>query len=159
MAISMKRMGLSAGLIAVALASTGCARVKGYQGYIADDVLVSNVQPGIDTLASVEKTLGRPTFVGEFDKNDWYYVARQTRQYAFAVPTPTQQTVLRVQFDGAGTVTAVDKSGIERVIKIRPNGDKTPTLGKDSNFFQELFGNIGQVGSVGQSGGSTDNPN
>jgi outer membrane protein assembly factor BamE (lipoprotein component of BamABCDE complex) len=159
MAVSIKRVGLTVGLILATVAATGCARVKGYQGYIADDVLISNVQPGIDNLASVEKTLGRPTFIGEFNKNDWYYVARQTRQYAFAIPTPTQQTVLRVQFDGTGTVTAVDKSGVERVIKIRPNGDKTPTLGKDSNFFQELFGNIGQVGSVGQSGGSTDNPN
>jgi outer membrane protein assembly factor BamE (lipoprotein component of BamABCDE complex) len=159
MAVSIKRVGLSAGLILATVASTGCARVKGYQGYIADDVLISNVQPGIDNLASVEKTLGRPTFVGEFDKNDWYYVARQTRQYAFAIPTPVQQTVLRVQFDGAGNVTAVDKSGVDRVIKIRPNGDKTPTLGKDRNFFEELFGNIGQVGSVGESGGTTDNPN
>jgi outer membrane protein assembly factor BamE (lipoprotein component of BamABCDE complex) len=159
MAVSIKRLGSTTGLIMIALAATGCSRVKGYQGYIADDVLISNVQPGIDNLTSVEKTLGRPTFVGEFDKSDWYYVARQTRQYAFALPTPTQQTVLRVRFDSAGTVTAVDKTGVDKVIKIRPNGDKTPTLGKDSNFFEELFGNIGQVGSVGQSGGTTDNPN
>ncbi len=41
----------------------------------------------------------------------------------------------------------------------KPEGEKTPTLGKDSSFFEELFGNIGQVGSVGESGGTADNPN
>jgi outer membrane protein assembly factor BamE (lipoprotein component of BamABCDE complex) len=107
----------------------------------------------------VERTLGRPTFVGQFNTNDWYYVSRQTRQYAFANPKPSEQQVTRVRFDGAGNVTQVDKTGIELVAQISPNGDKTPTLGKDVSFFEELFGNIGQVGSVGQGGGTADNPN
>ena len=40
-----------------------------------------------------------------------------------------------------------------------PEGDKTPTLGRERGFFSELFGNIGRVGAVGQGGGTADNPN
>ena len=154
-----KRIAAATGLILMAMAATGCAKVRGYQGYIADQALIDGVQAGVDNRASVERTLGRPTFVGQYETGDWYYVSRQTRQYAFTNPRPNIQTVLRVRFDAAGNVAAVDKAGVDRVVAIRPNGDKTPTLGKNSSFFEELFGNIGQVGSVGQGGGTADNPN
>jgi outer membrane protein assembly factor BamE (lipoprotein component of BamABCDE complex) len=158
--LPLNRKGAALGcMVLLALASSGCSRVKGYQGYVSDSVLIDSIQPGVDNRTSVEKTLGRPTFAGQFDSQDWYYVSRQTKQYAFATPKPSAQTVLRVRFDAAGNVAAVDKAGLDRVVNINPDGDKTPTLGKDRSFLDELFGNIGQVGAVGQGGGTTDNPN
>jgi outer membrane protein assembly factor BamE (lipoprotein component of BamABCDE complex) len=145
-------------LITAAIATSGCARVRGQQGYIVDQTLVAAITPGVDNQASVERTLGRPTFGGQFDQRDWYYVSRQTRQLAFALPKPTTQTVLHVRFDDRGNVVSVDKTGVERVASIRPVGDKTPTLGRNRSFFQEVFGNIGTVGSSGQGGATADNP-
>ncbi len=153
------RISAIAALLACALASSGCSRVRGYQGYVSDAILVDSIQPGVDNRTSVEKTLGRPSFGGQFDENDWYYVSRQTRAYAYNKPKPSVQTVLRVRFDAAGNVASVDKAGLDRVVNIDPKKGKTPTLGKDRSLLDELFGNIGQVGSVGQSGGTTDNPN
>jgi outer membrane protein assembly factor BamE (lipoprotein component of BamABCDE complex) len=142
----------------LALGASGCSRVPGHQGFIADAPLVDAIQPGIDNRESVTKTLGRPSFVGQFTPNDWYYVSRNTKQLAFALPRPSDQLVLRVQFDGAGNVVAVNRSGLEKVARINPEGDKTPTLGRDRSFFEELFGNIGSVGSVGGGASSADNP-
>jgi len=136
----------------------GCSQTPGKQGYILDTALVDAIKPGVDNRASVQGTLGRPTFVGQFDENEWFYVSRDTRQLAFRLPRPSAQTVLRVRFDPAGNVSAVEKSGVERVVAISPISDETPTLGRNRSFFQELFGNIGQIGSVGQSGGTADNP-
>ena len=150
---------LTVSVLLIALAATsGCSRVRGHQGYIADATLIDAIKPGIDNRESVTRTLGRPTFAGQFDANDWYYVDRETKQLAFALPTATKQTVLRVSFDATGNVSAVTKTGIEKIASIRPMRDKTPTLGNNRSFFQELFGNIGQVGSVGQGGGTADNP-
>ena len=146
-------------LIAASLAASACSRVVAHQGFIADQALIDGIQPGVDNRESVTKTLGRPSFVGQFSPNDWYYFSRNTKQFAFATPSPSQQLILRVRFDAAGNVVAVDKRGLEQVASISPDGDKTPTLGKERSFFEDLFGNIGQVGSVGQSGGTTDNPN
>lgn len=146
---SARRAPLLLGAIALAFAGAGCTQLKGRQGYVADPVLTDAIAPGIDNRESVEKTLGRPTFVGQFSDNEYYYLSRETRQLAFANPRPVAQQVLRVRFDNAGNVAAVDRTGIELVSKISPEGDKTPTLGRERSFFQDIFGNIGAVGAPG----------
>jgi outer membrane protein assembly factor BamE (lipoprotein component of BamABCDE complex) len=110
----------------------------------------------VDNKDSVQKTLGRPTFTGQFDPNDWYYVSRDTQQLAFRAPKVVDQTVLHVRFDPAGNVTAVNRSGKELVANIDPYGRQTPTLGRRRSFFDELFGNIGTVGSGMAGAGSED---
>lgn len=151
-----KRFVVLGGLVAAGLALSGCSQVRGHQGYIADEVLMSSVSPGIDNRQSVEASLGRPTFTGQFDNNVWYYVSRETRQLAFNSPRPRDQKVLRVQFDSAGNVVSADRTGLELVASISPDGDKTPTLGRERGFFEELFGNIGAVGAPGARGASND---
>jgi outer membrane protein assembly factor BamE (lipoprotein component of BamABCDE complex) len=131
----------------------GCAQLKGRQGYIVDPVLTQAIAPGVDNRESVEKTLGRPTFVGQFSDNEWYYLSRETRQLAFANPRPTEQQVLRIRFDPQGNVAEVDTTGLELVSKINPEGDKTATLGRNRSFFEDIFGNIGSVGAAGVGGG------
>ena len=147
--LSAARLRLIGLGLVVALAAGGCTQLKGRQGYIVDPVLTEAITPGVDNRESVEKTLGRPTFVGQFGTDEYYYVARETRQLAFAKPRPIDQQVLRVRVDAQGTVAAVDRTGIELVSKLNPNGDKTPTLGRERSFFEDIFGNIGAVGAPG----------
>lgn len=155
-------LGLAIG--AVALALPGCTRVRTHQGYLVDQLLVNSIQPGIDTRESVEGTLGRPTFVSQFGAGgDYFYVARDMRQLAFANPKPVASTVLRVRFDATGNVVAVDQAGMDKIVRVSPEGGKTPTLGRDRSFFEEVFGNIGVVGAggagVGGGGGDNTGPN
>ena len=147
--LSAARLRLIGLGLVVALAAGGCTQLKGRQGYIVDPVLTEAITPGVDNRESVEKTLGRPTFVGQFGTDEYYYVARETRQLAFAKPRPIDQQVLRVRFDAQGNVAAVDRTGIELVSKLNPNGDKTPTLGRERSFFEDIFGNIGAGGAPG----------
>lgn len=144
------------GLAAVLLA--GCTSIRDHRGYVVDEVLVSAVQPGVDNRESVQGTLGRPTFTGQFSDRDWYYVSTQTKQLAFASPRPTDQTVLHVRFNEAGTVESVQRTGLELARAIDPAGGRTPTLGSDRSLFEEIFGNIGSVGTRGQQGQTADNP-
>jgi outer membrane protein assembly factor BamE (lipoprotein component of BamABCDE complex) len=135
-----------------ALMLAGCAGVRAHKGAVIDPQLASAVQVGVDNKASVEKTLGRPTFTGEFSGNDWYYVSRDTNQFAFRNPRVAQQTVLHVRFDQAGNVVSVQRTGRELIASIDPVDKKTPTLGRRRSFFEEIFGNIGTVGTAGQQG-------
>ena len=143
--------------LVLALAAAGllgaCSSIKDHRGYLADAALVDSVQPGIDNKTSVERSLGRPTFVSQFGEPAWYYVSIDTRQAAFTRPRAHQQTILRVRFDPAGNVVAVDKAGMEKVVQLDPDGKKTPTLGKDRTFLEDLFGNIGTVGAPGAAPG------
>jgi outer membrane protein assembly factor BamE (lipoprotein component of BamABCDE complex) len=137
--------------IAVAAATlvTGCASNHVHKGAVIDLQLASSIQPGVDNKASVEKLLGRPTLTGEFTPNDWYYVSRDTNQFAYRNPRPVRQTVLHVSFDQKGNVAAINRTGRELVMNVSPSHRSTPTLGRKKSFFEELFGGIGQVGSGG----------
>ncbi|HVH48978.1 MAG TPA: outer membrane protein assembly factor BamE [Sphingomicrobium sp.] len=138
-------------LIGVALLSA-CAGTREHRGQVIDKELASGIQVGVDNKESVEKTLGRPTFTGQFNQNEWYYVARDTATLAFRLPRVTDQTVLHVTFDQAGNVASVNQTGEELIASIRPSGDKTPTLGRKQSFFEELFGNIGTITQPGLGG-------
>lgn len=152
------RLTLVAGVLAVAMLTSGCTRIRTHQGYQVDKLLVDSIQPGIDNRASVEGTLGRPTFAAQFGRQDWYYVSRDMRQLAFSSPKPIAQTVLRVRFDAAGNVVAIDRTGLDQVVHVSPSGDKTPTLGRNRSLFQEIFGNIGAVGAGGATGSGPSGP-
>ncbi len=151
MPLLQRRSVMLAAALALAASTTGCARTMEHQGYLADETLIIGIQPGVDNRDSVAATLGRPTFTGQFDQNDWYYVSRRTRALAFAMPRPVDQTVLHVRFDQRGNVASVGRTGLEKVVSIEPDSDKTPTLGRDRGFFQELFRGVspGAVASTG----------
>lgn len=149
-------------VIAMGLVGTGCTQLRTHEGYIVDDALLSSVAPGIDNRASVERTLGQPTIASQFgtvngagaitnaaQASDWYYVSRNNRALAFRRPRTHEQLLVHIRFDALGNVASVDRSGVERVVRISPNSDATPTLGRHRSFFEELFGNIGTVGAAG----------
>ena len=148
-------------LLAISLAASlgaGCTAIREHRGYVVDPILVAAVQPGVDNKESVQTTLGRPTFTGQFDQRDWYYVSRETKQLAFSRPTPTEQTLLHIRFNEAGTVEQVNRTGLELARAVSPIGDRTPTLGSERSFFEDIFGNIGAVSQRGQSAPTPDNP-
>lgn len=135
-------------VVATLLAASACTPLRSHQGYIVDADLVNSVRPGVDNRQSVLATLGSPSFAAQFNQGDWYYVARDSRNYAFNSPKVREQIVLQISFDPQGNVTAIRKSGAEQVAAVDPYGKTTPTLGRERGFFQDLFGNIGAVGAA-----------
>ena len=139
----------AAALLAGAVAMSGCTSIRESRGYIQDSILMASVQPGIDNQQSVTATLGRPSFTSQFGEPTWYYVSSITGRRPFVRPRIRNHTVLAVQFDQAGNVVSAERTGLEQVAFLRPDGDETPTLGRERGFFEDLFGNIGQVGAPG----------
>jgi outer membrane protein assembly factor BamE (lipoprotein component of BamABCDE complex) len=133
---------------------SGCAGIttREHRGYVMDEQLTTGIQVGVDNKQSVEKTLGLPTFTGTFEQNDWYYISRDTRAFAFRTPKVTDQTVLHVRFDQAGNVASVNQTDEKLIASIRPINDRTPTLGRERGFFDELFNNIGTIRQPGLPG-------
>jgi outer membrane protein assembly factor BamE (lipoprotein component of BamABCDE complex) len=132
----------------------GCSSIVGHKGYLADEVVLQSVQPGVDNRTSVQAALGQPSFVSQFGEPVWYYVSSTTTQRPFTTPRISGHTVLAVRFDPAGNVASAERTGLEQVARIDPENDETPTLGKDRSFLEDLFGNIGQVGAgAGAAGG------
>ena len=129
-----------------------CVGLRDHRGAVIDKELASAIQVGVDNKESVTKTLGRPSFVGQFNANDWYYVSRDTKSMPLRGVGVVDQTILHVRFDPAGNVAAVDRSGKEYIASIDPVDAKTPTLGRKRSFFEELFGNISSISQPGMPG-------
>jgi len=146
MKVALVKMAMTvagAGLLA------GCAGTRDHRGAVLEQQVYAAIQPGVDNKESVEKTLGRPSFTGQFNENDWYYLSRDTSTVAFRNPKVVDQTLLHVSFDPKGNVASVQRTGKEMIASVRPNKDLTPTLGRKKSFFEEFFGGIGTVGSGG----------
>ena len=138
---------------AIAVTASACAPLRSHQGYVVDADLLNSVQPGVDNRQSVLATLGQPSFASQFNQGDWYYISRDSRNYAFTTPKPKEQVTVQISFDQNGNVSAIRKSGVEQVASISPTKKTTPTLGRDRGFFADLFGNIGTVGAAGAGAG------
>jgi outer membrane protein assembly factor BamE (lipoprotein component of BamABCDE complex) len=151
---SAKSSMVKAAALAMALLALGaCSSIRESRGYVADAVLLNAVQPGIDNRRSVEGTLGRPTFESQYGEDTWYYISSITGRRPFVSPRIREHAVLAIRFDEAGNVKSIERQGIEQVVRLSPDGDKTPTLGRERGFLEDLFGNIGQVGGVGAPAG------
>ena len=149
----MKLAMLKTAMILGAVLLAGCSQIRQHKGVVLDPQISSAIQPGVDNKDSVEKALGRPSFIGQFTPNDWYYFSRDVNQVAFRNPKVVKQTVLVVHFDQKGNVASVQRTGKELVMNVEPTHRSTPTLGRQRTFFEELFGNIGTVGAPGLPGG------
>lgn len=158
MSVVPSRLAMTLGCAGLALGA--CTPLRGHTGYIIDRELVNSLQPGVDNRQSVQATLGKPTFTGQFGSTDWYYLARDTRNYAYLNPRVADQITLKVAFAPDGSLRSVTRSDETQTAAISPSNKITPTLGRQRSFFSELFGNIGAVGSGGLGGGTdTGNPN
>ena len=142
--------------VAVAVSLTACARARIKEGYVVEEGMVAAVQPGVDNKDSVTAMLGPPSFDSQFDGgNRWYYVSRDLRQLAFRTPKPEDQDLIRVTFNSAGTVVAVDEQkGLDKVARIDPEGDRTPTIDGEEGFFSDLFDGVGGTQSQRTAGSS-----
>ncbi|MAM38387.1 MAG: cell envelope protein SmpA [Erythrobacter sp.] len=145
-------------LVAAGLSLAACSSIRENRGYVIDSVLLNSVQPGIDNQRSVEMTLGRPTFTSQFGDPTWYYVSSTTGRKPFVRPRVEAHQVLAVKFGPDGDVLSADRTGIDEVVYLTPDGAETPTLGRERGFLEDLFGNIGTVGQPGLGGQGPGGP-
>lgn len=131
-------------LAAAAVAASGCAPTYTNHGFTPQLQQLEEIQSGLDTRSTVLAKLGRPSAAGAFDSANWYYVASRMERLMFYAPKVVDRTVVAVRFDETGTVSRVDRYGLEdgRVVDLVT--DTTPTYGRELTVLQQLFSNVGR---------------
>jgi outer membrane protein assembly factor BamE (lipoprotein component of BamABCDE complex) len=137
---SLRRAGLvlvvGVGLIAA------CAPTVRVHGYVPSPTDIAQVTPGVDTFASVEETLGRPSSSGLLRDSSWYYVQTTIENLTYNPPRVIERTVLAVEFDNNGVVNDITRYGLEdgRIVALTPR--TTETGGRTMGILEQLFGNL-----------------
>ncbi len=140
-------LGFSRSFVAVALAAlfvTGCEPRVDTHGFMPNAELIAQVEPGMVSKLDVADILGSPSTVATFDQDTWYYITQKTQNFAFFKPEIVDQQVLVINFDDQEMVSSVNRYTIEDGLIVDPVSRKTPTVGKELTFLQQLFGNIGR---------------
>jgi outer membrane protein assembly factor BamE (lipoprotein component of BamABCDE complex) len=140
-----------ANAMALALLASGisaCNPVRDTHGYSAVTEDQKKVEVGVDTKSTVLARLGTPSTQSAFDQTAWYYVSTVQERYAFYTPKTVAREVLVVKFDGQGTVSAVERFGMERGQVVAYNGERTPTRGRELGIIEQIFGNIGNTSPI-----------
>lgn len=132
---------------ALALALSACSPIVAVHGYAPSPEQLAQVEPGIDSAATVAAKIGRPSTGGVVRDDTWYYVSSRTETLAWNPPEVTDRRVVAVRFDGENVVNAIDVYGLEdgRVVNLVTR--TTPTFGRELTVLQQIFGNIGNIGA------------
>lgn len=138
-------LSLAAALAAVLMLSA-CASRTNVAGYVPDEDDIAQIQPGNQSKEEVEELLGTPSSLASFEdrSNTWYYISSRTETVAFLSPEVTERTVVAIQFDDNGIVKQVNRYKLEDGREVEMVERITPTRGKELNFFEQMFGNIGR---------------
>ncbi len=150
------RIALPACAFAALVLATACEPIRRTHGYAPRPGQLAEVKVGTDGKADVAGKIGRPTTVGAFDTDEWYYITRSTESRAFLEPRVVSQEVVVVAFSDSGVAESVDTYGLEdgRVVNLVTK--TTPTRGKRLTFLQQLLGNVGRF--TGNSVFGAENP-
>ncbi len=143
----MTRQGrLAAAALVGLVALGGCAVRDEYRGHKTDADSVELLQPGSQTQDDVRRLLGSPSSTSTFNQanNTWYYISRETEQWAFMAEETIDQRVVAIDFDAQGKVAAVRRYALKDGKEVAMVDRVTPTKGKELGFIEQLFGNVGR---------------
>lgn len=119
-----------------------CAPTTQVHGYMPSAGDIARIRPGVDTTATVEEILGLPTSTGLLRDTAWFYVQSTFENYTYHKPRVIDRTVLVVNFNQNGTVTSIDKFGIDKGRIVPLTARTTDTGGRQLGVLEQLFGNL-----------------
>jgi outer membrane protein assembly factor BamE (lipoprotein component of BamABCDE complex) len=109
---------------------------------------LAQIQPGRVTRSDVVALIGTPATASLFGDDHWYYISSHFQTIAFYAPEELDRQVIVIDFDKAGTVTAVRKLGLEDGKDVAMVARTTPAPGKELSLLEQLIGNVGKFGGA-----------
>ena len=129
---------------AVAVSAAACSPVVKTSGYKPDTEVLANLKPGVHNRDDVSEMLGSPSSVSGFKPETWFYVFKQTERLAFLEPELKDSQVVSLTFDARGILSDVVTQGPDTLKQVTPIERKTPTVGEEPGFVDQMIGNIGR---------------
>jgi outer membrane protein assembly factor BamE (lipoprotein component of BamABCDE complex) len=141
--MEVKHKHLKASALVLCLFAAGCTAQYRNHGYMPPQEDVESVIVGVDTRDSVAETLGTPTAGGVLNDGGYYYVRSQFKTVGPFRPQEVSRELLAVSFDGNGTVSNIERFGLDDGQVVRLSRRVTDNGLNDISFIRQLLGNLG----------------
>lgn len=136
-----------AGVLVLTIAA--CSPLFRNHGYVPADEDLAQLVVGKDTRETAGPKVGRPSTSGLLADTGWYYVQSRWEQKGVLPPREIDRQVVALSFSESGTLTNVEKFGLERGQIVPLSRRVTETNVKGLSVLSRLFASFGRV-SAGQ---------
>ena len=131
------------------LALAACSPLYRNHGYVPTEEDLAQLAIGQDTRDSAAPKVGRPSTSGLLADTGWYYVQSRWEYKGALPPKEIDRQVVALSFSEAGTLTNVERFGMERGQIVQLSRRVTETNVKGMSVLSRLFASFGRV-SAGQ---------
>jgi outer membrane protein assembly factor BamE (lipoprotein component of BamABCDE complex) len=116
---------------------------------VPTDEELATLTVGKDTRETVAQSVGRPSAQGLLNDEAWYYVQSRWQQQGLARRTEIDRQVVAISFNEAGTVTNIERFGLEdgQVVALSRRVTQENVQGRSA--LAQIFANFGRL-DVGQ---------
>lgn len=138
-------VGLRQACAVIVLSGTlaACSATYSNHGYVPSDLELENVLVGVDTRATVEEVVGRPSSTGVLSDGAWYYISSRIKYFAYRKPEIIERTVLAISFNPDDTVANIERFGLEDGRVIRFSRRVTESSVQGTTFWRQLIASVG----------------
>ena len=135
------------GCLMLALVATvaACSPVYRNHGYVPTEQDLALIEVGTDTRETVGQKIGRPTTSGLLNDVGWFYVQSRWAYRGAFEPREIDRQVVAVTFTEAGTVSNVERFGLERGKVVPLSRRITESNVKGLSVIQQLLGSFGRL--------------
>ncbi|MEM9349415.1 MAG: outer membrane protein assembly factor BamE [Pseudomonadota bacterium] len=138
------KMTARATLICATLALGACAATFRDHGYAPTDAELQEIIVGVDTRATVEDVVGRPSTSGVLTESAYYYLFDRRRQFAYQAPEVVDRQLVAISFDNDGVVSNIERFTLEDGRVVPLSRRVTDSAVRDTTFIRQLLGNVGR---------------
>jgi outer membrane protein assembly factor BamE (lipoprotein component of BamABCDE complex) len=126
-----------------------------YRGIAVTQHDLNELTPGLSQQADVQALIGPPTFVEQFDQNNWVYVSQTTKMRIGQTEGLKNQHVVVMTFNGNGTLQTVSQKTMKDAVRVSMDSKQTPVPGGHAGFIQQLVGGVGSYNPLGMGATNT----
>ena len=142
------RLAVVASFVVGSFVLSACAPDIRKSGYYPLESEMEAVSVGQTTRAEVLGLVGSPSIGSPNSDGVIYYVGQRVRHFGPMKPEVVDRQVVVVSFDSRDRVSNVQVLGLEDGQVVVISQRVTETISGDFGFFQQLFGNIGNVSAA-----------
>ncbi|WP_432280455.1 outer membrane protein assembly factor BamE [Tropicimonas omnivorans] len=124
-------------------AMAACQPIYNNHGYTPSDADLAQIEVGRDTRETVAAQIGSPSATGAIGEQGYYYVSKRVRSYGYRAPEVIQREVVAISFSEAGTVSNVERFGLEDGNMVALSRRVTDSNIENVGFLRQLVGSIG----------------